>query len=186
MRRDEENQVRQVVAGVSLLLTIAVMVVGSLIGWRMLPGLLREWAGTGLGLMSTPFILEASFAVLGLVIVVLINHFRRKREGDEFVYLEQVAGPEVPGDLPERSRWAVYSSPPLDGAEVGLLERAEGEWAAGDMEAALRWISEMPEEELSAPGALALRIGIARASGKHELAEKLERQLGGAETGGGA
>ncbi len=155
---------------------LAILVPTVLIGWRWLPGLLGEWVGTMVGLVSTPFILELSFAILGLTIVIAINHVRQKKEGDELVYLEQVEGPDIPENLPEHARFAVYPRIPLEGLEPGLLARAEGEWALGDGEAALRSISQMSDPELRDPATLALRIEIARATGKADLAAKLETQ----------
>ena len=38
--------------------------------------------------MSTPFFLEASFIFIGMTIVVAINHWRQKRDGDDFVEVE--------------------------------------------------------------------------------------------------
>ena len=49
-----------------------------------------EWIGMMVGVMTTPFFLEASFIFIGLTLVMAINHWRQKREGDECVYLEQV------------------------------------------------------------------------------------------------
>ena len=41
------------------------------------------------GALATPFILESSIAVIGLVIVVVINQRRLQKEGDGWVYLAQ-------------------------------------------------------------------------------------------------
>jgi hypothetical protein len=180
-RDDEESRVMGIVKGVALLVLLSVVILIVLLGWRVLPGLLGEWVGMIVGLVSTPFILEFFFVTLGLVLVITINHFRQRREGDELVYLEQVEGPEGLEALPERSRWAVYPDAPLDGVAPGLLERAEGAWAIGEAEEALRWIAEMSPAELAAPATLALRVEIARATGKPELAERLERR--GADAG---
>lgn len=39
------------------------------------------------GAMATPFILESTVAIVGLVIVIVINQIRLQREGDGWVYL---------------------------------------------------------------------------------------------------
>ena len=56
--------------------------------WHRLPEVWADWIGTMVGIMSTPFFLEASFIFIGLTIVVAINHWRHKREGDDFVEIE--------------------------------------------------------------------------------------------------
>ncbi|MBC8002821.1 MAG: hypothetical protein H7X97_09570, partial [Opitutaceae bacterium] len=101
MVRAYDERVKQVAIGVSLLIVLTVVVSGTLLGWRLLPGMLGEWVGTMIGIATTPFFMEASFAILGLITVISINLWRQHKDGDEFVYLEQVAGPGVPANLPE-------------------------------------------------------------------------------------
>jgi hypothetical protein len=48
--------------------------------------------------MSTPFFMEASFVILGFLIVVSLNTWRRHKAGDEFVTIETKA---EPADRPE-------------------------------------------------------------------------------------
>lgn len=61
----------------------------------------REVIGEGvgylLGFFSTPFILEASAALAGLGIVMIINNLRLAREGDGWVEME-VKTEESPAD----------------------------------------------------------------------------------------
>jgi hypothetical protein len=141
------------------------------------PGLLGEWLGVLAGIISTPFLLETTFVVLGLVIVVSLNGWRRTRDGDEFVYLEQVKGPDLPNDLPDQATWAVFKEMPLPGVMPSLLERAEGAVAIGDFESAAALIATMNHAQLAEPGVLEVRISLAQASGKTELAVRLEREL---------
>jgi hypothetical protein len=63
--------------------------VGMLLGWRFIPGWVGESVGTLAGIMSTPFFMEASFILIGLVIVLSLNTWRRNREGDELVFLDE-------------------------------------------------------------------------------------------------
>lgn len=79
---------KQFAIALSILMTITVVVVTLLLTWPKIPGLLGEWIGTAMGIMMTPFFLEASFAILGLTIVISINTWRRQRERDEFVDLD--------------------------------------------------------------------------------------------------
>lgn len=174
---DEDSRVKQVVVGVSILGVLTLVVCGSLIGWGYLPGLLGEWVGMMVGVMTTPFFLEASFIFIGLTLVVAINHWRQKRDGDEFVYLEEVDGPGVSDDLPEHAKFAVYQEKPLPGENPTLLAQAEGAMAIGDYEAAVESIGAMPEEELKRAETLFLRLELAKATGKADLAESLEREL---------
>lgn len=162
-------------AGILGLLTLTVC--GALIGWRFLPGLLGEWIGMMIGVMTTPFFLEASFVLIGLTLVMAINHWRQKRDGDELVYLERIEGPDVPPELPERAKWAVYRDKPLEGETPSLQAQAEGALAIGDFESAAECIGAMSEAELKRPETLELRLELARATGRNALADQLENEL---------
>ncbi len=177
MERADDERVKQVAIGAGIIIVLTVVVTGLLVGWRLLPGLLGEWVGTMIGIMTTPFFMEASFAILGLVIVIWLNHWRMHKDGDEFVYLEQVAGPDVPADLPESARWAVYRQKPLAGEEPSLLAQAEGAFAIGDFPAATQWIGAMNPDELKQHATLALRLELAKATGRHHLVKPLEDEI---------
>ncbi len=177
MDRARDERVKQVVIGTSILLVLMGSICGLLIGWHFLPGLLGEWIGTMLGIMSTPFFLEGSFVCIGLLIVLSINIWRRNKEGDEFVYLEQVAGPEVPKDLPDQAKWAIYREKPLDAEVPSALNRAEGAFAIGDYPAVTEWISTLDQEELKLPETMDLRLKLAKATGREALASELESEI---------
>jgi hypothetical protein len=174
-RRDP--RVRQLVIGISILVTLFFLIPLLLIGWRKVPGLAGEWLGLIVGLMSTPFLLEGSFLILGLVIVITVNQLRQRKEGDEFVILEQIDGHDLPTDLPDQAKWAVYRNTPLAGVEPTLLERAEGALAIGDFDTAAACIGEMSGEDLKSEEICKLRIHLARATGKLDLAAKLQAEL---------
>lgn len=89
MKQLHDERIKQVAVGVSLILTLTGVVLGLLLGWRSLPGLLGEWLGFMLGIMTTPFLLETTFVILGLIIVISLNTWRRQQEGDEFVQLDE-------------------------------------------------------------------------------------------------
>lgn len=177
MAEIEVSRKKQVMIAFAILATITVCALSLLLGWRFVPGLLGEWLGVFAGLISTPFFLEGSFVVLGLLIVTSLNSWRRSKEGDEFVYLDQVTGPEVPSDLPDQAKWVIYREQPLQGEGVSLLEQAEGAVAIGDFESASAVIASMSHEELAADGVLEVRIALAEGSGKPELAGKLRAEL---------
>jgi hypothetical protein len=162
---------------VGILVVLTVVVTGLLMGWRLLPGLLGEWVGTMIGILTTPFFMEASFAILGLVTVISLNHWRQRKDGDDFVYLEQVAGPQVPEDLPEHAKFAVYRDKPLDGEEPSLLAQAQGAFAIGDYPATSQWISAMDHDELKQLQALRLRLDLAKATGRDDVVKQLEAEL---------
>lgn len=75
--------------GCTILLVVAGLVISLLLFWRAIPGLLGETVGKVVGIMSTPFFMEASFVILGFIIVVSLNTWRRYKEGDEFVTMEE-------------------------------------------------------------------------------------------------
>lgn len=174
MAMTEDNRRRQIAAGGGILLAITMMVCGVLIGWRYLPGILGEWLGTMIGVMTTPFFLELSFAALGLTVVLMLNHWRQKRAGNELVYLDQV---KEPGSLPDHAKWAIFSEPPLPGEEPSLLVQADGALAIGDYQMAAECLAALPEELLKQPESLAIRLELARATGKADLAKTLEDEL---------
>ncbi len=95
MQLIRDERVKQVAVGVSILLLLMIIVPGLLVGWRKLPGLLGETIGVILGILTTPFLMETSFVILGFLIVVSINHWRRHRDGEEFVQIEQVTKSET-------------------------------------------------------------------------------------------
>jgi hypothetical protein len=175
---DDDDRGRQLAVGVGIIVLLMLAVCGVLIGWHYLPGLLGEWIGTMIGVMTTPFFLEASFVVIFLTVVVAINSWRRKRDGDELVYLEQVDGPDVPADMPEHAKWAVYRQQPLAGEIPTLRAQAEGALAIGDFDSAAEVIAAMTEAELKTPETWALRIELAKATGRSALAGQLEAELG--------
>jgi hypothetical protein len=85
---------KQFLVGGTILLIVACLVISLLIFWREIPGLLGETVGKVVGIMSTPFFMEASFVILGFFIVVSLNTWRRQKEGDEFVTIETKAEAE--------------------------------------------------------------------------------------------
>lgn len=177
MELEQDERRKQLAVGAVILTIFTVVVVGLLTGWRHMPGVLGEWVGIMMGVVTTPFILEASFFLVGLMIVIFLNNYRRHREGDEFVYLERVEGPDVPLDLPEQARWAVYRSAPLAAGDPPLLAQAEGAMEIGDFAAAIQCIGEMGAGELEEPATLRVRLALARATGHTALAEEMATKL---------
>jgi hypothetical protein len=173
MKTPANERTTQIIVCAAILLAVTAVVCGLLIGWRHLPGLLGEWTGFMVGVMTSPFFMEASFAVIGLTIVMAINHWRQKRAGDELMYLEQV---DDATGLPEHAAWALYRDP-LVGEVPPLLVQAEGALAIGDHETAAECLAALPEEDLKRADVLAVRLDLARATGRSELAAQLERDL---------
>ena len=85
---EKDPRARQVVVAILIFVVLSALIVLALTGWRHLPEIWADWIGTMVGIMTTPFFLEASFIFIGLAIVVAINHWRQKREGDDFVEIE--------------------------------------------------------------------------------------------------
>jgi hypothetical protein len=177
MKRQHDERVKQVAVGVTILLILAISLVGLLVGWSSLPGVLGQWIGTMLGVMMTPFFLEASFAVLGIIIVIALNIWRRDKEGDDLVFLEEMKGIEAAADIPDHAKWAVFKEAPLEGGQPSLLAQAEGAFALGDFKATAEWIAEMNHDELREPEALKLRHELALVTGKLERARELEEEI---------
>jgi hypothetical protein len=92
----KDERVKQVAIGAVLLAGLTGGMVTLLLGWRQVPGVLGEWLGMVVGIMSTPFFLEASFVLVGVLVVMVVNAVRRHREGDEFVALEDLPAHPTP------------------------------------------------------------------------------------------
>ena len=89
-----ESRGKQFLVGGSILLVVAVVVISLLLFWREIPGLPGETVGKVVGIMSTPFFMEASFVILGFLIVVSLNTWRRHKDGDEFVTIDTKGEPK--------------------------------------------------------------------------------------------
>lgn len=175
-RTSEENRSRQILVGALILLGVTLSICGALIGSRYQKGLFGEWVSMMVGIMTTPFFMEASFVILGLIIVISINTWRRRRDGDELVYLERVEDADAAG-LPDHASWAVYPERPLAGEVPSHLAQAEGALAIGDFELAAEWIGAMSKDELNHPDCYEVRIALAEATGRIELAGQLRTEL---------
>lgn len=174
IKAEQDRRVRHVVLGALVLLSLALVIATVLIGYHYLPGIWGEWVGTMVGLMTTPFFLEASFIFIGFAIVFLINGYRRKKEGDELVYLDQVDSGE---NLPEHAKWAIYKEKPLDGEEPSLMDSIDGAAAAEDWDELAEMLGQLTTEELHLPNVLEARIALAYATGKDDRARDLQAQL---------
>jgi len=173
---DDDPRRKQLIIGLGIL-TVLILVVPTFYAlYRFVPGLFGDWLGVIAGVMSTPFLLEFFFVVIGIIIVIGLNHVRQRREGDEFVYLEQVNDPAAAG-LPEHSKFAVYAKRPLDGVEPSRLDDIEGALELGDHAQAAEWLAECSDDELKQPDVLALRLRLARETGKHDLARRIEAEI---------
>jgi hypothetical protein len=176
-RADDDNRWRQIAMGAAILAGLAAAFCGTLVGWRHLPGLLGEWVGLIVGVMTTPFLLEASCGVIGLTLVLAINYWRQNRAGDELVYLERVDTAAVPDGLPDHARWAVYQNEPLPGEIPTMQAQAEGAMAIGDFATAAECLGAMAAADLKRPETLAVRMALAQATGRHALAAQLAAEL---------
>lgn len=176
---DDDLRKRQLLVGLGVLGGLLAVVPAFYVVWRFVPGVPGEWLGVIAGVISTPFLLEIFFVITGIFIVVGINHWRQKREGDDFVYLEQVSDPDTPGGLPERSKFAIYRERPPEGVEPDMLDRIEGAIEIGDDAEAGELLAGMSEVDLHDPAVLALRLKLAQVSGKTELARRIEQEIAG-------
>lgn len=92
----KDERVKQVLIAAAVLAAMAAGIIALLLGWRRVPGVLGEWLGMIVGIMSTPFFLEASFVILGVLVVMVVNAVRRHREGDELVAPEALPEHRTP------------------------------------------------------------------------------------------
>lgn len=172
----EPNRRIQIIVGILAIFAVGGILLILAIG-RFLPGFAGEWFAALSGIVTTPFFMEASVAILGLLAVLTINHIRHRREGDECVYLEQIVDPAAE-NLPDTAKWAVYRDKPLPPEAPDLITRIEGAIAIGDTAQATELLSELPEPSLHHPEILRVRIALAEATGKDELAARLRQAAG--------
>ena len=169
---ENQRRTRLLLTGFGIITGLCLLLIILWLG-RGLPGWPGEVFRLITGLLSTPILMEISFLFIGLLIVLGINAWRRHRDGDECVYLEQVVGhPE----LPPHARFAIHQGQPVVGIDPDLLLRAEGALAIGDHETAAEALAELEPAALETPAALELRIRLARATGHDDLADSLERR----------
>lgn len=124
----------------------------------------------------TPFILEPLLFVMFFTVVVLINRWRRNRDGDEWVYL-------MDDDLNDQSSQrlgvhdAVFTTAPIAIDESVELDLIEGLVEMGALEDATERLAALSPECLESESGLRTRLNLATASGKFELAVRLRAQL---------
>ena len=169
-------QRKSLAVGFGLILAAAALIVLIWVG-TYLPGFPGEVFSMIAGIMWSPVLLDLSLFLIGISLVLWINHIRRKGEGDEFVYLETVAGPDIPADLPAEARSVIYRKPPEPPAGDPTIAAVEGALDMHDLQTATDLLLEFPPEDLDLPETLALRIRLAELSGDHEAAELLRAKL---------
>jgi len=124
----------------------------------------------------TPFILEPLLFVMFFTAVVLINRWRRKRDGDEWVYL-------MDDDVVDQSSQrlgihnAVFTSVPCSLDESVELELIDGLVDMGSYEDALERLSELSAECLNGEAGVRTRLKLATVTGKSQLAARLQALL---------
>ena len=143
---------------------------------RFLPGEAGKVFEMMVGLIMSPFLMPVFFVFVGFTVVNLINGWRRQREGDEFVHMEAVQGPESL-QLRAEQRAVIYREEPLAGEDPEPVALLEGAVAIRDLQGAKDILSAMDQEALALPKVIRSRILLAEASGNPELAAKLRSQL---------
>ena len=141
----------------------------------LLPGFAGEVFQKMAGLMWTPVILDASLFLIGLILVLWLNIHIRARDGDEYVYLEQVEAPT--SDLPEGARAVIFNEAPAPRGIEPSLAAIEGALELDDLSEATTLLYELPVERLEDPEVLALRIELSRRRGHDKKAAELREQL---------
>lgn len=170
------EQKKSLVVGLGLLLTASGVIVVIWLG-TYLPGGFGEFFSILAGIMWTPVLLDISLFLIGLTLVLWLNKRRLDKEGDEYVYLEQVEGPNLPGDLPQESRSAVYSSAPEKLTGNPACAAIEGALSLGDLEEATRLLLAISPSDLEAPDVLGVRIQLAEQTDRQDEADSLRNQL---------
>lgn len=135
----------------------------------------RETATMLFSILSTPFILETTFALLGIFIVMGINHWRLSKEGDGWVYMvsQEADETEAGAKNSQRLQGIIFQEKPLlldqESAAHGVLE---GYLDLGMAAQALKELEEQSDLPDDAPTA-ALKIRILAANLDTEAARAL-------------
>lgn len=170
-----QAQRKSLAVGIGLLLAASAIIL--LLWWASyLPGFAGEFFSMVLGFMFTPVVLDISLFIIGLSLVLWLNKVRLARDGDEFVYLEQVDAPEVAG-LPAEARTAIYQDPPAVLVDHPEFAAIEGAIELGDFAEATDLLMELDDEVLDDPEVVALRYALARKQGHAETADLLRERL---------
>ncbi len=169
-------QRKSLAVGFGLILGAAILVALIWLG-TYLPGFAGEVFRMIAGMMWTPLLLDFSIFLFGIVLILWLNWFIRAREGDEYVYLEQVEGPEVPADLPAEARTAVFTEEPESQGLAPALAAIEGALELDDPAVAAELLYELPPDALGSPEVLSLRIRLARKNGDLPKARQLVEEL---------
>lgn len=103
------ERTKQILVGVAVIAGFSGLLVLIAAG-RFLPGLGGEFFARVLGIISTPFLMELILATMGLVLILSLNHWRQRREGDELVYLEELQA--SPDPLIEQANRGGHPVPP--------------------------------------------------------------------------
>lgn len=169
-------QKKSLAVGLALILAAALFIILIWTG-TFLPGLAGETFAKMAGIMWTPVLLDITLFLFGLSLVLWLNKYRLEKEGDEYVYLEQVEGPEIPSDLPQETRSVIYKAAPEQLGDDPTLAAIEGALAMDDQEDAINLLLRLSPEALASPPALAARITLAERQGKNEEKQKLLAEL---------
>ena len=170
------SQRKSLLVGFGLILAAAALVALIWLG-TYLPGFLGEAFSMFAGLMWTPIVLDITIFLFGVILILWLNMVIRAREGDEYVYLEQAEGPDVPADLPAAARTAIFRDKPEDQGLTPALGAIEGALDLGDLGEAAGLLFDLPPEHLDEPEVLALRIRLARRQGHGGKADELLAEL---------
>jgi len=174
---DDDPRRRQLVVGLGILTLLVLIVPAFYIVWRFVPGVFGEWLGVIAGIISTPFLLEISFVILGLVIVVGLNHLRQKRDGDDFVFLEPINDPTTSPGMPDQSKFAIHGDRPLDEVEPSPIDKIDGALETGDHTHAADLLAEIGNEELKQTVGLNPCLHLGGENGKSDLAQRIESEI---------
>lgn len=141
-----------------------------------LPGTVGRTFSLITGFLWTPLIMEPTLFVMALMIILVLNHHRRKKDGPELVYLEAVEGPEA-AMLPARSRSATFLEKPQPPSGEEMVALIEGTAAMGEHKEVLRLMLELPDELLDSEEIVAVRLQLAQANSDPNHIRGLSRKL---------
>ena len=131
-----------------------------------------------IGFFTTPFILETSLVLVGFSLVILLNLWRRKKEGDGWVYLAE-DDPRT-RDGQERGRHdAVFGAPPAQEPAEIEIDLIEGLLDLGSWDEAGQRLLALSDADYESPRALCARARLADGLGRKEQAEELRKRAGG-------
>ncbi|MCB1224483.1 MAG: hypothetical protein KDK99_01620 [Verrucomicrobiales bacterium] len=179
MKSETRATILHLLGRLAILAGLILAVVCALLGLMVWSETAREVLSTAFWhaakVVTTPFILEATLAAFGLLVVMAFNRWRIGREGDGWVHLEVPDQKETATDPPHRLQGVVVDEP-LDPATA---IRAGQEVVDGflELDLAQEALEALPDSDSTNPLSDCQRLRALLMLGREDAAESIWQEL---------